>query len=259
MPSLIGNKPNQVSTNGDLGTLAFQDSSNVKVGSLVADGNVGIGTSSPSEKLEVDSGDILIDQATGGSATLYLTGSSTADRRSFVRATIDVSGNGHSLLFGTNANGASGTERMRITSAGVLELTQGQIKFPATQTASADANTLDDYEEGTWTPVDNSGAGLSLSLNGRQYTKIGRAVTINLEITWPSTANTNNVQISLPFTPDTNNRAGIACFSNVAGGVNFYSAGSGINFNLYNDTGSLITNATMSTKYLIVSITYFTA
>jgi hypothetical protein len=26
------------------------------------------------------------------------------------------------------------------------------ITFPATQVASADANTLDDYEEGTWTP-----------------------------------------------------------------------------------------------------------
>lgn len=27
------------------------------------------------------------------------------------------------------------------------------IKFPATQSASSDANTLDDYEEGTWTPT----------------------------------------------------------------------------------------------------------
>jgi hypothetical protein len=31
MPSLIGNKPNQVPSNGDLGTLAFQDSNAVKV------------------------------------------------------------------------------------------------------------------------------------------------------------------------------------------------------------------------------------
>jgi hypothetical protein len=27
------------------------------------------------------------------------------------------------------------------------------ISFPATQSASSDANTLDDYEEGTWTPT----------------------------------------------------------------------------------------------------------
>jgi hypothetical protein len=30
------------------------------------------------------------------------------------------------------------------------------ISFPATQSASSDANTLDDYEEGTWTPTVNN-------------------------------------------------------------------------------------------------------
>jgi hypothetical protein len=53
------------------------------------------------------------------------------------------------------------------------------IQFPATQSPSADANTLDDYEEGTWTP--NQGGGLtvtgSFSSNG-SYVKIGRAVTV---------------------------------------------------------------------------------
>src|ERR1035437_2045665 len=49
---------------------------------------------------------------------------------------------------------------------GPLDLTgasAGQIKFPASQNASSDANTLDDYEEGTWTPADGSGAGLSFT------------------------------------------------------------------------------------------------
>ena len=53
------------------------------------------------------------------------------------------------------------------------------IQFPATQSPSADANTLDDYEEGSWTP--NQGGGLtvtgSFSSNG-SYVKIGRAVTV---------------------------------------------------------------------------------
>jgi hypothetical protein len=34
MPSLIGNKPNQVPSNGDLGTLAFQDASSLNVGAI---------------------------------------------------------------------------------------------------------------------------------------------------------------------------------------------------------------------------------
>ena len=56
-----------------------------------------------------------------------------------------------------------GSERLRITTAGVVELTSGQLKFPATQSASADANTLDDYEEGSFTPT-LGGSGNSFTL-----------------------------------------------------------------------------------------------
>ena len=52
------------------------------------------------------------------------------------------------------------------------------ITFPATQSASTDVNTLDDYEEGTWTPTDNSGAGLTLTVNYAKYVKIGKSVTV---------------------------------------------------------------------------------
>jgi hypothetical protein len=55
------------------------------------------------------------------------------------------------------------------------------ITFPATQSASTNANTLDDYEEGTWTPVPggitvNSGT----PVYSGTYTKIGRVVYISL-------------------------------------------------------------------------------
>jgi hypothetical protein len=62
--------------------------------------------------------------------------------------------------------------------AGILSVSSG-VKFPATQVPSADPNTLDDYEEGTWTPT--QGAGLTVigtfSSSGT-YTKIGRQVTV---------------------------------------------------------------------------------
>ena len=77
------------------------------------------------------------------------------------------------------------------------------IAFPATQSASSDANTLDDYEEGTWTPTFTS-----LTVNSGTpvwsgtYTKVGRLVTVtffssgtyNITITAGSTAINN-----LPF------------------------------------------------------------
>lgn len=53
------------------------------------------------------------------------------------------------------------------------------VTFPATQSASSNANTLDDYEEGTWTPniSSNNGAGTFVTKVG-SYVKIGRQVTI---------------------------------------------------------------------------------
>ena len=129
------------------------------------------------------------------------------------------------------------------------------IDFAATP-GTGTSELLNDYEEGIWTPTDTSGAGLTLTNNGSQYTKIGRAVTINFEIVWPVTANANNVAVSLPFNSGGNNRAGMSAFSNVVGEVNIYTPG-GANFNLFDDIGNSITNATMSGKYLIVSLTYF--
>jgi hypothetical protein len=71
------------------------------------------------------------------------------------------------------------------------------ITFPATQSASTDANTLDDYEEGTWTPTLISGGCTGTAY----YTKIGRQVTINGIIAWASNgAGTTGVTINnLPF------------------------------------------------------------
>jgi hypothetical protein len=71
---------------------------------------------------------------------------------------------------------------------------------------AAAANLLDDYEEGTWTPVLTSDSGETATLGAYTcyYTKIGRKVTINInELYWSaiSGAFTSTVRITgLPFT-----------------------------------------------------------
>lgn len=60
---------------------------------------------------------------------------------------------------------------------------------------------LDDYEEGTWTPIDSSGAGLSLTVANATYVKVGRLVTANFAIVYPATANPATARVGgLPFT-----------------------------------------------------------
>jgi hypothetical protein len=56
------------------------------------------------------------------------------------------------------------------------------VKFPATQIPSSNVNTLDDYEEGTWTATFTPGTSGSITLDGSArtgaYIKIGRLVSI---------------------------------------------------------------------------------
>jgi hypothetical protein len=66
-----------------------------------------------------------------------------------------------------------------------INLTGGQIVFPAAQNPSSNANTLDDYEEGFWTPtlVDTTGGSASVYLNRYgQYIKIGKLVQLRFII-----------------------------------------------------------------------------
>ena len=68
------------------------------------------------------------------------------------------------------------------------------------------ANKLDDYEEGTWSPVDGSGNAYNNGVNAT-YTKIGRIVYINFDVT--ATASTTGSQIAgLPFTASPNSVSG---------------------------------------------------
>ena len=80
------------------------------------------------------------------------------------------------------------------------------VQFPATQSASADANCLDDYEEGTWTPTvagDTTAGSYTYSTQSGAYTKIGGVVTAHFTLTaiTTSSAGSGSIKIAgLPFT-----------------------------------------------------------
>jgi hypothetical protein len=182
----------------------------------------------------------------------------------------------------TSFNGAGAYKPIRITSAAndnVIFNTNGTSKFlttlsvgsatpstsgagitfPATQSASTDANTLDDYEEGTWTATDLSGASLSFSSTTCRYTKVGRLVTLQIDnLGWPVTANTNATEIGgLPFAAGTS--AGAGGLTNYTGStVQIIILGGASAIRLYNtpSANTRTTNAQMSTNGMYFSITY---
>ncbi|NBQ46954.1 MAG: hypothetical protein EBU33_00650 [Sphingobacteriia bacterium] len=77
------------------------------------------------------------------------------------------------------------------------------VQFPATQSASTDANTLDDYEEGTYTPTITTTTGsitLNSSYNTLSYIKIGQLVTITGRIRVTSVSlPTGRLLFTIPF------------------------------------------------------------
>ncbi len=110
---------------------------------------------------------------------------------------------------------------------GVLTLTGGQIAFPAVQVPSANVNTLDDYEEGTWTPVVTfaTPGNVNIAYGTRigTYTKIGNQVTISFNIstsTFTHTTSSGAMLITgLPFTSSVE-----TCGAMIMGGANVNTA-----------------------------------
>lgn len=108
------------------------------------------------------------------------------------------------------------------------------ITFPATQVPSADANTLDDYEEGNWTPSVGGNA-TYLGQTGK-YTKVGRMVYVSCFIQINAIGTGSTTQISgLPFTQsglaDAETCWSVASTSSIATSVvsfTVYSAGTTI-------------------------------
>ena len=147
------------------------------------------------------------------------------------------------------------------------------IEFPSTQVASASANNLDDYEEGTFTPTftgSTTNPTVTYAAQSGIYTKIGRQVTCSIEI--GTTANTGGVGIirvsGLPFTVGIRSYMSVATYNidNSAAtplGI-FAEIGSGnTRFDLLqtadNGNWSSInwTQATNAEAYVNATITYF--
>ena len=240
---------------------------------------VGIGTATPQTRLDVSSvvgttmrlsstadkntwsvGEILTEFQSHGADT----SSDQAGVRTFIRTVneTDAFGQNWALTFGTTTFNSAATEKVRISSTGNLSIGNGNlvigtsgkgIDFSATgQAAGMTSELLNDYEEGTWTPVDSSGAGLTLTTSAARYTKIGRTVFVQARIVFPSTVSAATVLIGgLPFTSSANSRTGLSLgYNNFAANyLPFVSASSTlIELFVVAGSGAQATNVNLSTQ-----------
>ena len=192
---------------------------------------VGFGTSSPSSDVDIrgpaaDFGTLTLSTAettivntdplgrldfrapqegSGSNAVLP-----TARLEARATETFDATHNQTDLLF-LLANDGGVTEKMRMLSSGGLTFNGD----------TASANAIDDYEEGTWTPVlkynGTSGTNYTLDAADGDYTKIGNVVYLNFSITVqnPSASNSDSVILGpiygLPYTAKSGTEYSTAC------------------------------------------------
>jgi hypothetical protein len=181
---------------------------------ITSAGNVGIGTSTPNFILEtagttgigvLSAGvdgvytDILSSIYSGNAAeqNAIQTSVSGVEADSGFRFQVSNGGGSSSQTLSYQLNKsrhifyANGTERVRVTTDG--------LTFNGDTAA---ANALDDYEEGTWTPVIQGGTSGTATYTVREgyYTKIGRQVVIQFFLTFQKNTIVGNVALEgLPF------------------------------------------------------------
>jgi hypothetical protein len=284
---------------------ATSDTSLTEIMRITAAGNVGIGTTSPSAKLEINNGNLVVGNAvnnftmlvsrtganasslsigaftnepdirwtyTGAGALRFSDGTANAERMritstgevgigksSYTSMTtnglwvatgsftqISNTDNGNATLY-LNQNGTGAMQEWRLANAikgtfnqyglglGTAVPSSGiGITFPATQSASSDANTLDDYEEGTWTPTltgDGGSSGIAYESRVGNYIKVGNIVTVNFYILLNAkTSITGNVIVTgLPFTGNANQNSSIEWGYWAGLGQNWASVGGWLN------------------------------
>jgi hypothetical protein len=136
------------------------------------------------------------------------------------------------------------------------------IRFPASQIPSADANTLDDYEEGTWTPISSTG-GWTFSIDDAQYVKIGKQVSVWASITNTGSGNGSQIVIGgLPFSVPANCYA-VSVFdtggNSKTGSYIRANSGGTLAYAWYVSTSrqSLLGTDISSSSYILFNWTYF--
>ena len=204
------------------GSAAITGALTVDTTTLVVDSTndrVGIGTASPTAALSVSLAEVsaaagtaaIITNTTGGGnriAALRLNNlSSQWNIRAYGAGTDD-------LRFGSGSTGSE-TDYLTVNTSGNVTVSTGNvvmatsgkgIDFSATASGSGTMTSelLNDYEEGTFTPIvqgsTTAGVGVYTTQDAR-YTKVGRLVTAEIYIVWTAHTGTGNLKIGgLPFT-----------------------------------------------------------
>ena len=200
-------------TNGIVGAGFTVDPSGASVTSGIGTFSkiaVGANNVNPTQALEVKGSSSVAIQVESSAAQYSEVQINNSTRNYTVGVRPDIS---HGFAI---RDASAGANRLTIDTSGNATVTSGNlvigtagkgIDFSATSDSSGTMSSelLDDYEEGTWTPVLTFGGGstgITYSNRGGNYTKIGRQVTLNfmIELSSKGSSTGDAVVGGLPYT-----------------------------------------------------------
>ena len=144
---------------------------------------------------------------TAGEACVFIGGHTGTGYNNLTGTVLISDGNGN-IKLSANSSGLVNipyglTVSGNLTLQSTTYLTSSGIKFPSTQVATTDANTLDDYEEGNWTPAISSSVSnyTTGSFTHGSYVKIGKNVFIKgtIQLTSYGTSSGTIFILGVPF------------------------------------------------------------
>jgi hypothetical protein len=160
---------------------------------------------------------------------------------------------------GTVLTTATGQTLTSPSISGNLTMTTGGITFNANP-GGGTQSTLNDFEQGTWTPKAGDATSAMTTTNLATYTKIGKMVAIYLDVIVPNpNPVTNNYITNLPFAGSTfgaGSGGGGAAYTDFQGTLAFHVTSSSTILYGYNNANN--TTANLSGKRVIISFVYLT-
>ena len=171
---------------------------------------------------------------------------------------------------GTGVSNSTGSSKVVLSSLPSFDTTIGVgnatpsasgagITFPATQSASTDVNTLDDYEEGDWTPTLTRDVAPTLTYTAQvgKYVKIGRQVTLNGSLFFTVTSGGSGLIYIENFPFAANSTSSYSASGSVSYVDSITLGANAIYVNQSNTTGVLTLNGNFATGVLSSGRIYF--
>ena len=193
--------------------LRFDTNSNERL-RIASDGDMGVGTNSPSARLHVNGGDGLLVERSAGTSVAGFKNTGASAMNIYFQNTGSTN---HPFIGSSNQDltlGTNNSEKIRITNGGLdpstdaaTDLGNSSKRFRDLYLSSGiflggttSSNELEDYEEGTYVPSTNTGLTLNSGYNTFSYIKIGRCCTVR-GLFFPNNnpSGGHNMTISLPF------------------------------------------------------------